>query len=95
MRVSCGCPIDKARSAECLINWIEQVGLEPIVTATTIRCVYEGPNKALGEAIVEMFEMEVDHDITVFYDKAEQEKSARRAARKAERAERNAKLHGH
>ena len=95
MRVSCGCPIDKARSAEALINWIEQVGLEPIVTATTIRCVYEGSNRALGEAIVEMFEVEVDHDITVLYDKAEQDKSARRAARKAERAERNAKLHGH
>lgn len=95
MRVSCGCPIDKARSQEALEKWIRQVGLTPIVTNTTIRCVYEGNDKALGEAIVEMFEVEVDHDITVFYDKDEQAKSARRAARKTERAAKNAKLHGH
>lgn len=95
MRVSCGCPIDTARSAETLINWIRQIGLEPIVTNTTIRCVYEGEDRAKGEAIVQMFEVEVDHDITVFYDKDEQRKSARRAERKAERAARNAKLHGH
>jgi len=81
MRVSCGCPKAKARSPEALINWIRQVGLEPIVTPTTIRCVYEGSNKALGEAIVEMFEVEVDHDITVFYDKKEQKESARQAKR--------------
>lgn len=95
MRVSCGCPIAKARNPEVLERWIRQVGLTPIITNTTIRCVYEGDNKALGEAIVEMFQVELDHDITVFYDKAEQEKSARRASRKAERAAKNAKLHGH
>lgn len=95
MRVSCSCPIDKATSAECLINWVEQVGLVPIVTNTTIRCVYEGDNKALGEAIIETFSREVDHEITVYYSKEEQAKSARKAARKAERAARNAKLHGH
>lgn len=95
MRVSCGCPKAKARNADALIAWIEQVGLQPIATNTTIRCVYEGNNKALGEAIVQMFEVEVDHDITVFYDKDEQAKSAKRAERKAERAAKNAKLHGH
>lgn len=95
MRVSCGCPIETARNADVLISWIKKVGLEPIVTNTTIRCVYEGDDKALGEAIVEMFEAEVDHDITVFYTEDEQRKSARKAARKAERATRNAKLHGH
>lgn len=95
MKVSCGCPIDKARDSEALVKWIHSVGLQPIVTNTTIRCVYEGDNKALGEAIVEMFSIEADHDVTVFYDKAEQEKSARKATRKAERAKRNAKLHGH
>lgn len=95
MRVSCGCPIATARDADVLINWIKQVGLEPIVTSTIIRCVYEGDDKALGEAIVQMFEVEVGHDITVFYSEEEQRKSARKAARKAERAARNAKLHGH
>lgn len=95
MRVSCGCPIETARSAETLINWIKQIGLEPIVTNTTIRCVYEGEDKAKGEVIVQMFEVEVGHDITVFYDEDEQRKSAPKAARKEERAERNAKLHGH
>lgn len=95
MRVSCGCPIDKARNPEALENWIRQVGLTPIITNTIIRCVYEGNNTALGEAIIKMFEVEADHDITVFYDKAEQAKSAKKAARKQERAKRNAKLHGH
>lgn len=95
MRVSCGCPIDKARNPEALKKWIHQAGLTPIVTNTIIRCVYEGNNRELGEAIVKMFEVEEDHDITVFYDKAEQARSARKAARKQERAKRNAKLHGH
>lgn len=93
MRVSCGCP--RATATPTLEGWIRQVGLTPIVTEQVIRCVYEGKNRALGEAIVQMFEHEVDHDVTVFYDKDEQEKSARRAERKAERARRNAKLHGH
>lgn len=95
MRVSCGCPIDKARNLEALERWIRQVGLTPIVTNVIIQCVYEGNNRELGEAIVKMFEVEADHDITVFYDKDEQTKSVRRAARKQERAKRNAKLHGH
>lgn len=93
MRVSCGCP--KATATPTLEGWIKQVGLQPIVTNTIIRCVYEGKNRALGEAIVQMFEHEVDHDITVFYDKDEQAQSARRAERKQKRAAANAKLHGH
>lgn len=93
MRVSCGCPLDTASST--LIERLQILGVDPIVTNTTIRALYEGPDKSLGEAIVEMYSHEADHDITVFYDKAEQAKSARRAERKAERAARNAKLHGH
>lgn len=93
VRVSCGCPVETA--SQGLEEEIRLLGLEPIVTNVIIRCVYEGGDRALGEAVVQMFEKERDHDITVFYDKEEQAKSARRAQRKAERAERNAKLHGH
>lgn len=93
MRVSCGCPIKTATDG--LVDEIEGLGITPIVTNQVIRAVYEGPDKRIGEAIVELFSREIDHDVTVFYDKAEQDKSARRAARKAQRARRNAKLHGH
>lgn len=93
MRVSCGCPKDTATTG--LEDWIRQVGLQPIVTNIIIRCVYEGDDRALGQAIVDKFSHEIDHDITVNYTEAEQTKSARRAARKLARAEKNAKLHGH
>lgn len=95
VRVSCGCPIDKARNPDALIRWIKTVGLSPIVTPKVIHCVYEGDNKELGEAIVQMFEVEADHDIMVFYDKAEQQKPEHKGKGKAERSERNTKLHGH
>lgn len=89
MRVSCSCPIETATPT--LEGWIRQVGLEPIVTNTVIRCVYEGDNQALGDALVQMFEHEYNHEITVDYN----EKERRKALRKAERAVKNAKLHGH
>lgn len=93
MRVSCACPPELATST--LVEKLRKLGLHPIETSQVIRVVYEGPDRSLGEAIVDIFSHEADHDITVFYDKAEQEKSARRAERKQKRAERNAKLHGH
>lgn len=93
MRVSCGCP--RGATPSELLQWIIEHGLQPTVTDTVIRCVYEGKNRTLGEAIVERFKQEPNHDVTVFYDKDEQDKSARRAERKARRAAKNAKLHGH
>lgn len=93
MRVSCACPTDLA--SQGLVDELTALGINPIVTSQVIRAVYEGPDRKVGEAIVTLYEKEKDHDVTVFYDKAEQEKSARRAARKAERARRNAELHGH
>lgn len=93
MRVSCGVPANLA--SDTLVHKLQILGIEPVVTPSVIRAVYEGPDRTLGEAIVELYAHEVDHDITVYYDKAEQQKSARRAARKAERAAANAKLHGH
>lgn len=93
MRVDCGCPAKTASST--LADRIRKLGLEPIVTPYVIRAVYEGDDRSIGEAIVEMFAHEADHDVTVDYTEAEQRKSARKAARKAERARRNAKLHGH
>lgn len=93
VRVSCGVP--KALATDDLVDRLKALGIEPIITSEVIRAVYQGPDRYLGEAIVEIYIHEADHDITVFYDKAEQNKSTRRAERKLKKAERNAKLHGH
>lgn len=93
MRVSCACP--PALATSTLVERLKSLGFEPIVTSSVIRVVYEGPNRQLGEALVEIYAHEADHEITVFYDKEEQAKSERKALRKAQAADRNAKLHGH
>lgn len=69
MRVSCGCPKDTASKE--LLSKICALGLDPIVTNTTIRCVYEGENKTIGESVVRIFSREEGHDVTVLYDKGE------------------------
>lgn len=93
MRVDCGCPAKLASST--LVDKLKTLGVQPIVTPSVIRAVYEGPNRSVGEAIVEIFAHEADHDITVDYTEAEQRRSARRAMRKAERDAWNVRLHGH
>lgn len=89
MRVSCGAP--KSTASSGLIPTIEALGITPIVTSQTIRAVYEGNDQKLGTQIVEVFEKEYNHDITVDYSAQEQ----RKALRKAEKAAKNAALHGH
>lgn len=93
VRVSCGVP--RALATDTLVDKLKALGIKPIITSEVIRAVYQGPDRQLGETIVEIFAHEADHDITVFYDKAEQSKSTRRAERKLMKAERNAKHHGH
>lgn len=93
MRVSCACP--KATATDTLVDRLASLGLQPIVTSQVIRAVYEGPDKRIGEAIVEIYSHECDHEINVQYTKEEQEKIERKIARKYERAKRNAALHGH
>lgn len=77
MRIDCSCL--KATATSTLETWIREVGLHPIVTPTTIRCLYEGTDQELGEAIVEKFEHEIGHDINVSYSKEEQMASAKQA----------------
>lgn len=93
MRVSCACPVDLA--SDTLIAKLETLGLKPIVTSQVIRAVYEGSDRRLGEAIVEIYAHEADHEINVQYDKDEQRREQRRFERRMERAQRNDKLHGH
>lgn len=93
IRVSCGCAVETA--TQDLVSKLTELGVPPFVSSTTIRTVYEGENHRLGEAIVNLYSYEVDHEITVCYDKEEERKSARRAQRKALAAAKNAKLHGH
>lgn len=93
MRVSCACPVELATST--LEDNLRALGLQPIVTTEVIRAVYEGPDRSLGEAIVELYAHEADHTITVSYTDAEAKRDLRKQARKEERALRNAKLHGH
>lgn len=89
MRVSCGAP--RSTASPGLARDIEDLGLLPIVTTQTIRAVYEGDDQQLCDRLIRMFEKEIDHDITVDYS----EKERRKALRKAEKAVKNAKLHGH
>lgn len=93
MRVSCACPTEMA--TDTLVGRLQTLGLQPIITPQVIRAVYEGSDKRIGEAIVEIYSHEADHDINVQYDKEEQRKIDRKITRKYERARRNAKLHGH
>lgn len=93
MRVSCACPTDMA--TDTLVERLRVLGIQPIITPQVIRAVYEGSDKSIGEAIVEMYAHEADHDINVQYNKEEQRREERKIARKYERAKRNAELHGH
>lgn len=93
MRVSAACPAELATST--LVDRLRTLGLQPIITPQVIRAVYEGPDKSLGEAIVDIYSHEADHSITVSYDKEEQRKMERKIERKYQRALANAALHGH
>lgn len=93
MRVSCACP--RKMATDTLVERLESLGIKPIVTNQVIRAVYEGTDKSLGEAIVEIYAHEADHEINVQYDKAEQQRETRKAMRKAEKAAWNARLHGY
>lgn len=63
MRVSCACPVETATPD--LVDRIQNLGLQPIVTSIIIRAVYEGPDHALGKRVVELFSNEIGHTITI------------------------------
>lgn len=89
MRVSCGCAVSTA--SPTLTQTLEQMGIQPIITSQVVRAVYEGDDEKFGQQIVNLFEREEDHTITVDYT----DKERRKALRKAQAAVNNAKLHGH
>lgn len=93
MRVSAACPVDLA--SPTLVERLQILGLQPIITSQVIRAVYEGDNKSIGEAIVDIYSHEADHEINVQYTQEERRKIERKLNRKYERAKKNAKLHGH
>lgn len=64
VRVSCG--VEIAKASEGLIDKIKAIGIKPIVTPIVVRAVYEGPDKALGQKIVELYQKENTTDI--YYD---------------------------
>lgn len=80
MRVSCEAPMSSC--SKSLIEDIRALGKEPIVTGCVVRAVYEGPDIALGEAIVERFKEEPHHGIVADYDEQEQKKIERKKRRK-------------
>lgn len=92
MRVTCACPTKTA--SEHLAENLAALGIKPIITPCVIRAVYEGPDRKLGEAILDLYQYELDHEVEVQFTKAEQEKQNKKAQRKANRANRNARLHG-
>lgn len=71
MKVSCAVPREMATPN--LAERLREIGVQPIVTDYVIRAVYEGPNCGLGEAIMDMFSREVDHEVSVFYTEKELE----------------------
>lgn len=62
VRISCSVPTDKA--SDGLLRRIRQLGIAPIVTPQVIRAVYQGPSRVVGETLMEIFELERDHEIT-------------------------------
>lgn len=93
MRVTCACPADLASST--LVDRLTSMGIEPIITSKVVRAVYDRPDRRLGEAIVELYQHEADHEIEVQYTEAEQRRQNRKTIRKAEKAAWNARLHGY
>lgn len=84
MRVSCSTPVDQA--SKDLAVKLAELGLKPIVTSQVVRVVYEGPSRVVGDTIVEIFQREADHEITVDYtaqEKKQIEKESRKSRRKA------------
>lgn len=66
MTVRASCGVAKHIATSELIGNIRALGITPIVTNYVIRAVYEGPDKALGQQIVELFRQEDVADI--YYD---------------------------
>lgn len=79
MRVSCSVPRRLATST--LEDNIRIIGLEPIVTPEIIRAVYEGDNVGLGEALIDMFSHQADHEITVDYRTTQEKREGKKASR--------------
>lgn len=63
MRIYCSCPTKTASSV--IVGWCQQLGFNPTVTEENISVTYEGGDKVKGEALVQMFSHEADHEIVV------------------------------
>lgn len=80
-------------ATDTLVERLRVLGLQPIITSQVIRAVYEGDDKSIGEAIVDIYSHECDHEINVQYTQEEMRKVERKLQRKYERAKRDAELH--
>lgn len=69
MRVSCS--VCRKNASSDLIERLEKIGAQPIVTVTIIRAVYEGFNRSFGDTIIDTFSQEIDPDIKVYYSDEE------------------------
>lgn len=63
IRVSCSVPAYKASPA--LVLRLRRLGITPIVTPRLIRGVYEGTSSIIADTLVQIFELEEDHEITL------------------------------
>lgn len=81
MRVSCSTPVDQA--SKDLARRLVELGLKPIVTSQVVRVVYEGPSRVVGDIIVEIFQREADHEITVDYTAKEKKQIEKESKKKA------------
>lgn len=63
MRISCGANVQTCRPT--LERDIRILGLQPIVTCSVVRAVYEGDDQHIVDCLIEMFSSQPDHDITM------------------------------
>lgn len=84
MRVSCSVPVDLATST--LTRHIQILGLTPVVTPEVIRAVYEGDDVGLGEALIDIFSHEANHEITADYRNTQEKREAKKVSKSAWKA---------
>ena len=67
MKVSCSVPSKFA--SKDLTRRISQLGLKPVIIEQTIETVYVGISQVVADMLMEIYQHEKEHDISVDYRK--------------------------
>lgn len=74
MKVVCKAP--RKLISSTLISKLRKMEVPPIISEEMVEVTYQGQNHRLGEALVEVFAHEADHDIFVDYSDERGKESA-------------------